>query len=139
MSSTLESLWSKARADDLEKLDYSKCRDEYATSIQSNRRNLLLVLDDSDIPSPANDYSMNGSLAYWVTKFETYDWLSPKKGSLTFEWICSALDDRSTPCSVLVKNLKKEPWIAIVVTVLNFCKSQSRPVSRYSTYSTELP
>jgi hypothetical protein len=98
-------------------------------------------------------------------------------GCLTFEWICSALDDRSTPCSVLVKNLKKEPWkvgkfcndkgncllsgapvkyclservephcklhfepnIAIVVTVLNFCKSKSRPVSRYSRYSTELP
>lgn len=171
VSSTLESLWSKARADNLETMVPFKCIDEYATSIQSNRRNLLIVLDDSYIPSPAHEYSMNGSLVYWLAKFDTDNWSSAKNGSLPFEWICSALDDQSRSYSVEVENLKekvkkKEPWkvgqfcndencflsdtpvkyclseraephcklhfepsIAIVVTILDFCKSQSRSLS----------
>jgi hypothetical protein len=46
----LGSLWSKACAGSLERLDPSECIDQYATSIQSNRRNVLLVANDSDVP-----------------------------------------------------------------------------------------
>ena len=47
----LESLWSKARASDLERLDVSECIDQYATSIQSNRRNVLLIANASELPA----------------------------------------------------------------------------------------
>ncbi|KAL1792900.1 hypothetical protein ACET3X_009407 [Alternaria dauci] len=124
VTSTLEGLWSKARSGRLERLDSSKCIDEYAISIQTNRRNLLLVSEDDELSSPTNNTFMKGSHAYWATKFETYDWFTPKKGSLTFEWICSQLDHGRTPCSASIENLKKQnSWqVGEYCNGLNNCK-----------------
>lgn len=97
ISFVLEDLWNKANAGSLEKLSPSRCIDEYATSIQSNRRNLLLVSDDDRLPSSTNNYFLNGSHVYWYDKFRTEDWFTPKKTSLKFEWICQNMNDKSPP------------------------------------------
>ncbi|KAH8627371.1 hypothetical protein IG631_17139 [Alternaria alternata] len=136
VTSTLINLWSKANARSLEELTPSRCIEEYATSIQSNRRNLLLVSDDDRLPSPTNHYFMNGSHVYWADKFETQDWFTSSKRSLKFEWMCQNLNDKSPPCSAMVENirnnLENEPWKVgqICYNDDQNCSSSDAPVKR---------
>ncbi|CAN9204025.1 unnamed protein product [Alternaria alternata] len=129
ISFVLEDLWNKANAGSLEKLSPSRCIDEYATSIQSNRRNLLLVSDDDRLPSSTNNYFLNGSHVYWYDKFRSEDWFSPEKTSLKFEWICQNINDKSPPCSAMVEDIKKQPWhVGELCYDKENCKPSDAPV-----------
>jgi hypothetical protein len=103
----LDSLWSKARANSLERLERAKCIDEYATSIQSNRRNLLLVHGDDSLPSPTENYYINGSHIYWGGEFDTASVKSPSIAIHAFGWICSA-SQRPISCSAEVEDIRKQ-------------------------------
>jgi len=109
--SVLESLWEKARAGNLEKLEPNRCIDEYATSIQSNHRNLLLVSDDSFFPPSTENKFINGSHIYWGAGFDAYTASDSGFASNAYHWICSASHDLLNPCSVRVQDVKKqESW-----------------------------
>jgi hypothetical protein len=108
ISSMLESLWDKARASKLERLERSRCIDEYATTIQSYRRNLLLVIDDSELPPPTQNHFINGSHVYWGSRFNTYDAAGSEEATRAFNWICSASHDVWTPCSVRVEDVRQQ-------------------------------
>ena len=108
----LESLWSNARAGTLERLEPAQCIDEYATSIQSNRKNLLLVSGDDNFPSPMENYFIHGSHVYWAAKFEVGAAAESAAASKAFQWVCSMLDKKheylATPCSVEVEDVRKQ-------------------------------
>ena len=111
LRSVLENLWGKARTGDLERLESDRCIDEYATSIQSNHRNLLIVSDDSFFPPSTENKFINGSHVYWAADFDVYDAADAAAASFAYDWICSASRDQSTPCSVVVQDVKKqESW-----------------------------
>lgn len=159
---TLKSLWTKARAGRLERLSPSDCLNEYAQVIQSNRRNLLLVADDSNFRPPEENHFINGSHAYWADIFYATSATSTSDAADSYSWICSGQTGVAF-CSYFVDTIKAapeswrigfycdnfynecvpanfpveyclseraephcklhfEPNIAIIVTVLNFCK-----------------
>jgi hypothetical protein len=103
-----QSHWDKAHAGNLKRLELDRCVNEYATNIQSNRRNLLPVSNDSGVPPPTENEFINGSHIYWAFRFHAHDASSPEKASFAFNWICSASHEKHTPCSVGVGNVRKQ-------------------------------
>jgi len=110
ISSVLETLWEKARAGNLERLEPDRCIDEYATSIQSNHRNLLVVSDDNSFPQSTENKFINGSHVYWAAEFDVYDAAGSEEASNAYDWVCSASHDVDTPCSVRVQEVKKQEY-----------------------------
>ena len=76
----------------LERLEPSQCMNRYATSIQSDRRHLLLVAGDENFPTPAENKYMKGSHVYWANPFYASDAESANDASDAYSWICSGLD-----------------------------------------------
>jgi hypothetical protein len=93
----LASLWKKAHAGSLERLDPAECINAYATSIQSKRRNVLLVASDSKFPSPAENHFINASRVYWAANFQASYAQWPATASDAYDWICSGLDKPTCP------------------------------------------
>jgi len=111
IQSVHENLWGKARTGDLERLEPDRCIDEYATSIQSNHRNLLIVSDDSFFPPSTENKFINGSHVYWAAEFDGHDAADAEGASFAYNWICSASGDQYDPCSARVQDVKKqESW-----------------------------
>lgn len=162
---TLTSLWKKARAGHLERLSPAECIDQYAQIINSNRRNVLLVANDTNFPPPEENKRFGGSRAYWMNYFSADSAQGTGTASSAYDWICSGTSGNpSAYCSDKVEDIKRasedwqvgdycnkatvrscdysyfpveyclsekaeqkcqlhfEPTIAIIITVLNFCK-----------------
>ncbi|RYN29960.1 hypothetical protein AA0113_g683 [Alternaria arborescens] len=109
IGSTLESLWSKARSGKLDRLEPATCIDEYATSIQSNRKNLLIVSGGNGGNEPRSQYNfINGSYVYWADQFDVCA-AADLEFSRAFQWICSGSDDPNTECSSVVDRMRNQP------------------------------
>jgi len=163
----LEDLWGKLHMDALEKLEPAECIGQYATSIQTNRRNLLLVASNdhfnqserdtsyTDTSAPGGERNITNPNVYWTQLFNAADAKNHATAVESYEWICSVIPGKAdSDCSTRVEILKGKPttwhvgdggfaWpveyclsekavprcklhfqpsIAIVVTILNFCK-----------------
>lgn len=160
----LKDLWSKAQINALDRLEPKQCIEQYATAIQTERRNLLLVTSDDRFnqsdqfivyDSEYTKTNITNRNTYWTFLFEAAD--AEKYGSaiLAYAWICSR---RGSICSTQIETIRDESnnwrignWqnfdkryrveyclaekalprcrlhfnlsIAIVVIILNFCKS----------------
>lgn len=106
--STLDALWNQARAGTLDRLEPAECIDQYAQIIQSNRRNVLLVADDSNFPPPEENYYINGSRAYWADAFWANSAGGASQAADSYSWICSGILN-SDLCSIEVDNVKRVP------------------------------
>ncbi|KNG46280.1 hypothetical protein TW65_86917 [Stemphylium lycopersici] len=114
-SSILNRLWNNASAGVLERLDPADCITSYATSIQSTRRNVLLVASNDKFP-PANENAfINGSHVYWSSVFRAKDAMARDTARDSFDWICSGIDSERE-CSVEIGALKSSNSDAWVVS-----------------------
>lgn len=76
----------------LDKLEPEKCISQYATSIQSHRRNVLLVASDDKFPVPSENAYLNNSHVYWASPFYANDASNGQDSSNAYNWICSTLN-----------------------------------------------
>lgn len=108
----LDTLWSLARAGNLDNLTASECLNEYAQIIQSNRRNLLLVSRDTYFPPREENFYVNGSYVYWGDKFSSAKARSAQDAGDAYGWICSGISNKSdvtilgTACTVSVSQFQ---------------------------------
>ncbi|KAF2439612.1 hypothetical protein P171DRAFT_525453 [Karstenula rhodostoma CBS 690.94] len=103
-------MYEKARDNKLDRLSNIDCIGEYAKSIQTNRRNVLLVTADNRMPTPnttakgtpINIYSYNIFYAGQAKEVET--------AISSYEWICSgyprSYGSNPLPCSASVDGIK---------------------------------
>ncbi len=80
---------------------------EYATGVQSARRNVLLVASDNHFPPPSENYFINGSRAYWADMFSATSALATDTASDSFGWICSGIDDNGA-CSNQLESIQSQ-------------------------------
>ncbi|KAF2790980.1 hypothetical protein K505DRAFT_310397 [Melanomma pulvis-pyrius CBS 109.77] len=101
---------AKARNKILDTLPNAECISEYAKMIQSERRNVLLVADDSKYP-PANASTIGATNVYAVGKFNASDAEFPWQALGSYGWICSDLRtwDATTTCASLLGQIENAP------------------------------
>ncbi|KAH7551297.1 hypothetical protein BM1_09613 [Bipolaris maydis] len=87
----LHSLWSRAQNGSLARLEPAECIDEYATAIQSFRRNVLLVARDEDMPPQHENTFINDSYVYDAVAFASIYAKNPEQSADAYRWICSGL------------------------------------------------
>ncbi|KAH7411965.1 hypothetical protein DE146DRAFT_751110 [Phaeosphaeria sp. MPI-PUGE-AT-0046c] len=88
----LEGLYQEYHAGLLDRLEPKDCISQYATSIQSNRRNVLLVASDENFPPPEENAYLNNSHVYWASPFYANDARNGQDSSNAYNWICSTLN-----------------------------------------------
>ncbi|KAF2871414.1 hypothetical protein BDV95DRAFT_606853 [Massariosphaeria phaeospora] len=102
----IQSLHQDARDGTLERLENAECIDEYAQTIQSNRRNLLLVAGDDKYPSPNQNPRFNNTKVFNADQSYPADFLYP------YRWLCSGLEhspSNSDECVESLLEVKKNP------------------------------
>jgi hypothetical protein len=104
----LHNLHKDAQLGLLERMDQNECLNRYATSIQSNRRSLLLVASDDKFPTAQDNRFINGSHVYWASPFYASDAMSGDRAADSYQWICSALGKQGT-CSSNVNEVHNNP------------------------------
>jgi hypothetical protein len=104
----LQTLHDDAKAGMLERLTPTECLNRYATSIQSNRRNLLLVAGNNNFPTAEENKFMNGSHVYWSGPFYASDARTGERAADAYNWICSAMQ-KETACSSNVNEAHNSP------------------------------
>lgn len=87
----LNSLWSRAQNDSLVRLELAECINEYATAIQSFKRNVLLVARDEDFPPRHENTFINDSYVYDAVAFASIYAKNPEQSADAYQWICSGL------------------------------------------------
>lgn len=113
----LEDLWNKFRMDALERLGPAECLDQYATAIQTDRRNLLLVASNdnfnqserytlyNDFPAPKGN--ITNTNVYWTHLFIAAEAKNHASAVESYDWICSAMPATTdSDCSARVETLK---------------------------------
>jgi hypothetical protein len=96
------------KAGSLERLEPADCLNKYATSIQSNRRHVLVVAGDDNFPTAEANPFINGSHVYWNFPFFASDAQGGQSASNSYNWICSAMNI-AEPCSNLVDKVRASP------------------------------
>ena len=111
LSKPLETLWTKAQAGALDRLEPAECLNQYAQIIQSNRRSVLVVANDDQFSSPADNKFIVGSRVYWATMFDAASVEGTGFAADAYHWICSMFnyDDKETSCSEMIDGIKSAP------------------------------
>jgi hypothetical protein len=104
----LSTLHRNAKAGTLDRLNPTDCLNRYATSIQSHRRNLLLVAGDHNFPTAEKNKFINGSHVYWAAPFYSSDAKTGERAADAYNWICSAMQ-KNTSCSSNVNEALNSP------------------------------
>lgn len=111
--SRLELLWSQSRNGSLERLESAECITAYAIALQSDRRNLLLVMDNAQAntsPYNRNLTYINNTDTFWFNTFSAYEGTDPDAAPDSYAWICSGLEyKRNTPCANRLGEIAKAP------------------------------
>lgn len=111
--SRLELLWSKSRNGSLERLEPAECITAYAIALQSDRRNLLLVMDSAQAntsPYNRNLTYTNNTDTFWFDTFSAYEGTDPDTAPDSYAWICSGLEyEWDTPCANRLGEIAKTP------------------------------
>jgi hypothetical protein len=110
---TLPSLWNQSQSNMLDRLEPAECIAEYATALQSHRRNLLLVTDGTPMDlgplNPRPNYPNNTDLL-WNGFFQASDAMNPYTSSYSYGWMCDVIDHQSfAHCADRVTAIKKTP------------------------------
>ena len=99
----LETLRREYKNGSLDRLEPADCLNQYATTMQSNRRNVLLVA--SELPKMEENTFISGSHVYWGMPFYSPAASSASDAADAYDWICSGLQE-SGSCSSLADNIK---------------------------------
>lgn len=91
----------------LDRLEPENCISQYATSIQSSRRHVLLVASDENFPIPQQNVFLNNSHVYWANPFYANDATEGQSASNAYNWICSTLNMDGT-CSNNVESVRND-------------------------------
>jgi hypothetical protein len=109
----LLSLWDQSRNNSLDRLEPAECIAQYATALQSYRRNVLLVIDStqSDLPPQNRNLTyLNNTNTFWVGAFDALDGMDPGNAPDSYNWICSSLDyDSNSNCANRIGTIKSAP------------------------------
>lgn len=114
-SKELEYIWNKSREGSLERLDPMECLTEYATPLQSNRRHVLLVTDDTYnatlVSGLPKTFPLNPNV-YSVLDFEATRGIQSTSASGSFSWICSGLSTSEKRCAFALDEVRSAypPW-----------------------------
>jgi hypothetical protein len=110
---------------DLDRLEPAECLNQYATSIQSTRRNLLLVASDEHFPTIKQNNFLNGSHVYWTGPFDSSDVAVVQNSAVAYSWMCSGLKIEGD-CSNKIDKIRADPnaW-----RVGMLCANDSSPTS----------
>jgi hypothetical protein len=127
----LSMMWEKAREGKLARLEISECVDQYIKVIQSDRRNLLLVADDTQFASPDQNTFRNRSSVYdWA--LSSNNWRAEGAMSSDVGWICQNVSEYNRltgtdtiPCSNYIDTIKNSPqtW-RIADLPVQYCLSE---------------
>jgi hypothetical protein len=87
----INDLQANYKAGRLQRLEPAECIQEYATTIQSTRRHLLLVADEDKFPSMDHNVFINGSRIHWGFPFYSTNAMGSEDADNAYDWICSGL------------------------------------------------
>jgi hypothetical protein len=116
----LYNMWANRKV--FEKLEPAKCLNEYATSFQSRRLNLFVVVNggpDDERTLNRTSYSglPNNTHLYDYHKFDASNALHPWQPDFQYAWVCTGLPEymnstKGVPCSQLQNELKsaQDQW-----------------------------
>ena len=93
---------------DLDRLEPAECLNQYATSIQSKRRNLLLVASDEHFPTVQQNNFSSGSHVYWAGPFNSYAIEIIGNSANAYSWMCSGLGGEGD-CADNIDKIKADP------------------------------
>lgn len=88
----LQTLHSEGKAGLLDRLEPKDCLEQYALSVQSNRRSLLVVASDDNFSPPAENRFINGSRVHWAGPFFANAAKNGQDASDAYNWMCSGMN-----------------------------------------------
>jgi hypothetical protein len=88
----LETLHAESKVGILDRLEPNECLSQYALTVQSNRRNLLVVASDDNFAPAAQNKFITGSHVYWGSPFLANDATNGEDASNAYNWMCSAMN-----------------------------------------------
>lgn len=110
---TLHSLWNQSRNSVLDRLEPADCIAQYATSLQSYRRNVLLVIDSTQTDLPPQNRNLtylNNTDTFWVDAFDANEGMQPDGSADSYQWICSSISYGSdSNCANEIGAIKNAP------------------------------
>jgi hypothetical protein len=127
----LRTLYADYKAQALETLTPAECITQYATSMQSKRRHLLLVAGNDNFPTAAENIFINGSNVYWAGPFYASDARTSGSASDSYNWMCSASHMFNGLCSNKIDNVRKNSaaWrVGFYCPRAEVCAERSFPV-----------
>jgi hypothetical protein len=132
-SDFLPYMHSAARRGELDRLDNLACIDEYAQALQTQRRNLLLVVASNTSLTPPSG-RFNGTDIYAAEQYSVPGILDGIDTD-PYEWIClqSLSANADTPCMDYLPEIRKDPasWAPLGDTV-DYCLSERSPPDQCS-------
>jgi hypothetical protein len=93
----------------LDRIPPLECIETYAQSIQSKRRNLLLVAREGSFPPIAQNQFAQGSRIYDANYFRAAGFYGADSANDAYNWICSGLSYESNGCAGVVEDVKAAP------------------------------
>ncbi|KAF2626657.1 hypothetical protein BU25DRAFT_411632 [Macroventuria anomochaeta] len=133
----LITLWSQSKNGSLNRLEPAECLAEYATALQSDRRNVLLVMDNAQASTSPYNRSLtllNNTNVYWASGFSASYGTDPDDAPESYSWICSGVGyDPKSPCANRVQDIKNAPQTWEVGNIcpayrMNLCGQSRWPV-----------
>lgn len=126
-------MYTKARDNKLDRLSNADCIVEYAESIQTKRRNVLLVTADDRMPPPNSTEQGTVINIYAYTSFEAGAASSSTWVLELYKWICSGLDPNlrsQSPCSNHISGIKNasESWTVSLTGYYDLDRPPNYPV-----------
>jgi hypothetical protein len=117
----LNYLWQNSRDGSLDRLSASECLTAYGTTVQSTRRNLLVVTADNGYAAdsntsslyPLNPFSINNTNLHWGWDFRATDGLNHYLNVDPLAWICSGIPEKeNSSCQSRLVEIRNGayPW-----------------------------
>jgi hypothetical protein len=130
----LPGMHSAARRGQLDRLDNLACIDEYAQALQTQRRNLLLVLATNVSLTPHTN-GVFGDTDIYATEEYSVSGIVTGRSPDPYEWICLQFLEKKavTACMDYLPEIRKDPasWAPLGHTV-DYCLSERSPPGQCS-------
>ncbi|KAF9728855.1 hypothetical protein PMIN06_002451 [Paraphaeosphaeria minitans] len=111
LPTAISMMYEKARYNNLDRLSNIDCIREYAESIQTKRRNVLLVTADEKMPTPNTTDQGTPINIFSINLYQAEQANYPKTAINLYDWICSGYSDTiastpQQPCSTFISGVK---------------------------------
>lgn len=103
----LNQLHNQWRNGTLSRLEPAECLSAYASTLQSQRGDVLLVTDNVLNSNVSTLY--NNTNVYWYTRFWGAHGTDPDYAPEAYQWICSGLEDPYDVCTNRVDRIMQAP------------------------------